>query len=74
MGGGFRIRDWRTHGLGYKLKFLFEAIGHVVLRRTFFLESSPRPAMFLEWFVIAATVVAIRRREWRLVCKSPCSC
>lgn len=54
-------------GFGYKLKVLFEAMGHVVLRRTFFLESSPRPAMFLEWFVIAATIVAIRRREWPLV-------
>lgn len=54
-------------GFGYKLKFLFEAMAHVVLRRTFFLESSPRPAMFLEWFIIAATVIAIRRREWMLV-------
>ena len=54
-------------GLAYDIKFLFEAIGHVILRRTFFLESSPRPAMFLEWFVIAATVVAIRRRDWPLV-------
>jgi hypothetical protein len=54
-------------GLGYDIKFLFEAMGHVVLRRTFFLESSPRPAMFLEWFVIAASVVAIKRREWPLV-------
>ncbi len=54
-------------GLGYDIKFLFEAMGHVVLRRTFFLESSPRPAMFLEWFVIAATIIAIRRREWSLV-------
>ena len=56
-------------GLAYDIKFLFEAMGHVVLRRTFFLESSPRPAMFLEWFIIAATVVAIRRREWPLVCQ-----
>ncbi len=55
------------HSLAYELKFLFEAMAHVVLRRTFFLESSPRPAMFLEWFIIAATVVAIRRREWPLV-------
>ena len=55
------------HSLGYEIKFLFEAMGHVVLRRTFFLELSPRPAMFLEWFIIAATVVAIRRREWPLV-------
>jgi hypothetical protein len=56
-----------NRGLGYDIKFLFESIGHVILRRTFFLESSPRPAMFLEWFVIAATVVAIRRRDWPLV-------
>jgi hypothetical protein len=54
-------------GLAYDIKFLFEAMGHVALRRTFFLESSPRPAMFLEWFIIAATVVAIKRREWPLV-------
>ncbi len=59
--------DLAKHGLGSELKILFEAMGHVVLRRTFFLESSPRPAMFLEWFVIAATIVAIRRREWPLV-------
>jgi hypothetical protein len=50
-----------------RLKFLFEAIAGVVARRTFVLSSSPRPTIFLEWFVIAATVIAIRRREWRLV-------
>jgi hypothetical protein len=55
------------HSLGYDIRFLFEAVGHVVLRRTFFLESSPRPAMFLEWFIIGAMVIAIRRRKWRLV-------
>ena len=49
------------------LKFLFEAIIGVIARRTFVLSSSPRPTIFLEWFVIAATVIAIRRREWRLV-------
>ncbi|MEI9804009.1 MAG: hypothetical protein WDN48_05505 [Pseudolabrys sp.] len=46
---------------------LSQWIGGVIMRRTFVLESSPRPAIFLEWFVIAATVIAIRRREWRLV-------
>ncbi len=55
------------HGLGYEIRVLFDAMGHVVLRRTFFLESSPRPAMFLEWFIIAATIVAIRRHELPLV-------
>ncbi len=50
-----------------RLEFLFEAIAGVVARRTFVLASSPRPTIFLEWFVIAATIVAVRRREWRLV-------
>jgi hypothetical protein len=39
----------------------------VIARRTFILESSPRPTIFLEWFVIAATVIVIRRSEWPLV-------
>jgi len=56
-----------AHGLGPRLQFLAEAIVGVIARRTFFLSSSPRPTIFLEWFVIAATIVAIRRREWRLV-------
>ncbi|MGH6663697.1 MAG: hypothetical protein ACREB2_02175 [Pseudolabrys sp.] len=57
------------HGLfsARRLNFLLEAIGGVIARRTFVLASSSRPAIFLEWFVIAATVIAIRRREWRLV-------
>jgi hypothetical protein len=50
-----------------RLQFLFEAVAGVIARRTFVLASSPRPTIFLEWFVIAATVIAIRRREWRLV-------
>ncbi len=50
-----------------RIEFLFEAIAGVIARRTFVLASSPRPTIFLEWFVIAATVIAIRRREWRLV-------
>ena len=50
-----------------RIQYLLQAIGGVIARRTFILESSPRPTIFLEWFVIAATVVAIRRREWRLV-------
>ncbi|MBX6330165.1 MAG: hypothetical protein IRY89_16550 [Pseudolabrys sp.] len=55
------------HSLGYDIRFVVDAMGHVVLRRTFFLESSPRPAMFLEWFIILAMVIAVRRREWPLV-------
>jgi hypothetical protein len=50
-----------------RLGFLLRSIGGVIARRTFILHTSSRPAIFLEWFVIAATIVAIRRREWRLV-------
>ena len=54
-------------GFAARAKFLVEAVAGVIARRTFVLASSPRPAIFLEWFVIAATVIAVRRREWRLV-------
>ena len=50
-----------------RLQFLVQALAGVIERRTFVLQSSSRPTIFLEWFVIAAFVVAVRRREWRLV-------
>jgi len=50
-----------------RLRFLVDSILGVIARRTFFLSPSPRPTIFLEWFVIAATVIAARRREWRIV-------
>jgi hypothetical protein len=50
-----------------RVEFLLQAIGGVIARRTFLLLPSPRPTIFLEWFVIAATALAIRRRQWRLV-------
>lgn len=50
-----------------RVQFLLHAIAGVIARRTFFLHSSPRPTIFLEWVVIAATVIAVRRRQWRLV-------
>lgn len=50
-----------------RLQFLLHAISGLIERRTFFLQSSARPTIFLEWFVIAATVIAIRRRNWNLV-------
>lgn len=49
------------------IQYLLQAIGGMLARRTFVLASSPRPTIFLEWFVIAATIIAVRRREWRLV-------
>ncbi len=50
-----------------RVQFLLQAIAGVIARRTFFLHSSPRPTIFLEWFVIVATIIAARRRQWRLV-------
>jgi hypothetical protein len=50
-----------------RVEFLVDAIAGIIARRTFFLYSSARPGIFLEWFVIAATVIAIHRRQWRLV-------
>jgi hypothetical protein len=50
-----------------RVQFLVQAIAGVIARRTFFLQSSPRPTIFLEWFVIVAAVIAIRRRQWQLV-------
>ena len=54
-------------GVAQQITSLMHWILGVIARRTFILESSPRPTIFLEWFVIAATVIAIRRREWPLV-------
>lgn len=50
-----------------RIQFLLQAIAGVIARRTFVLQSSPRPTIFLEWFVIAATIIAVRRRQWHLV-------
>ena len=49
------------------LKFLVRAAAGVLARVTFVLHPSTRPAIFVQWFVIVGTVVAIRKREWRLV-------
>ena len=49
-----------------RVQFLLQAIAGVIARRTFVLYSSPRPTIFLEWFVIAAAVIAARRRQWHL--------
>ena len=36
-------------------------VPRMIANHTFFLHTSPRPAIFLEWVVIAATVIAYRR-------------
>jgi hypothetical protein len=49
------------------LKFLAQAAAGVLARVTFVLHPSTRPAIFVQWFVIVATVIAIGERKWRLV-------
>ncbi len=51
---------------------LVEAAGLVFARHTFVLSSSPRPTLFLEWVVIAATVFAWRTGRWRLALQASC--
>jgi hypothetical protein len=48
-------------------KLLFDGIVLVLARLTFVLSSSPRPTIFLEWVVIAASIYAWRRSDRRTV-------
>jgi hypothetical protein len=56
--------SWLSQG---RIRFLIDSMAGVIERRTFFLYPSARPGIFLEWIVIAATLIAMRRRRWRLV-------
>lgn len=56
-----------TGSLADKAMYVVDSLGGLIARRTFVLQSSPRPTIFLEWFVIAATIYAMRRRQWRTV-------
>ena len=38
----------------------------MLMQHSFFLKTTPRPAIFLEWCVIAAAIVAFRRGEYRI--------
>jgi hypothetical protein len=52
---------------GALIHSLIEGVGGMLARRTFVLQSSPRPTIFLEWLVIAATVYAFKAGERKLV-------
>jgi len=47
--------------------FLLRSIGGVIARHIYLLHPSSRPTIFVEWFVIAAAVIAIHRGKWMLV-------
>jgi hypothetical protein len=38
----------------------------LLIHHTFFLQTSPRPEIFLEWVIIAGIVIAFRRREYKV--------
>ena len=44
-----------------RMRVLLETVGATIARRTFILQTSPRPSVFLEWFVVAGIVLAFRR-------------
>jgi hypothetical protein len=48
-------------------RHVLEGFLGMLARRTFILHSSPRPAIFLEWLVIAGAILAYRKGERRLV-------
>jgi energy-converting hydrogenase Eha subunit A len=65
----FAAGEMRTgdSGLVGSMRLLLEGIPGLIARRTFILQSSPRPTIFLEWFVVAAAIFAWRRGERRVV-------
>ena len=53
---------------GCKMSFA-SALGwlkEMLIQHSFFLKTTPRPAIFLEWCVISAAVYAVRRGEYKL--------
>ena len=58
--------DHSMFGLGM-LAALFGGVLKLLARMTYFLHSSPRPTIFLEWLVIAMAVAAFRAGERKLV-------
>jgi hypothetical protein len=53
-------------GCGLPFALLFDSIKGLLLHHTFFLKTSPRPEIFLEWVIVAGIVVAFRRREYKI--------
>jgi hypothetical protein len=57
-----------THsGSGSFFRTLLDGVGLLLARETFFLSSSPRPTLFLQWVIFAALVFAWRRGERKIV-------
>jgi hypothetical protein len=63
----FAMLNETRFAAGGMLGSLIEGIGGVIARRIFFLYSSPRPTIFLEWFVIAGAFLAWKAGDRKLV-------
>ena len=64
--GNTQASDCQSFRCGAPFRLLSDGVLGVIARRTFILHSSPRPTIFLEWFVIVATVIALRRGKLKL--------
>jgi hypothetical protein len=53
-------------GCEFPFAMFFDSIKGLFIHHTFFLKTSPRPEIFLEWVVIAGIVIALRRREYKV--------
>lgn len=61
------LRETKTVFTGEMARHLMDGFFSTLARRTFILDTSPRPTIFLEWLVIAMAVIAWRRSEHKLV-------
>jgi hypothetical protein len=64
--GSAQPPDCQSLGCNARFRMVWDGILGVIARRTFILHPSPRPTIFLEWFVIAAIVIAFRRGQHKL--------
>jgi hypothetical protein len=53
-------------GCGLPFALLFHSLAEMVKHHSFFLQTSPRPEIFLEWVAIAGIIVAFRRGEYKV--------
>lgn len=54
------VAECSGSGCGFPFALLFFGLKMMLAHHSFFLQTSPRPEIFLEWFVIAAIIVALR--------------
>lgn len=53
-------------GCGLQIAMLFDSIRGALAHHSFFLHTSSRPEIFLEWIILAGIVFAFRRREYKV--------